>query len=244
MVAKMGLPDDEAIASGWLSKAIESAQMRVEQQHYDIRKQLLEYDDVPNQQRTAFYSQRDDVLRGQTEAWEHVREGMFHAMLDRYIPLDSFSEQWDLTGAVRCLNDDWDVPADIPEHADDMDARELRSYWWKLAEKQYAEHIGSLPLEVQRQMLASTVVRAMDIWWQRHLTELDRLREGIHLRAYAQQEPKTVYKKEAYAMFETMVASLRMEAALSLQRSRVILALPSEGDDWVQSPPVLDQLPA
>lgn len=244
MVAKMGLPNDEAIASGWLSKAIESAQMRVEQQHYDIRKQLLEYDDVPNQQRTAFYSQRDDVLRGQTEAWEHVREGMFHAMLDRYIPLDSFSEQWDLTGAVRCLNDDWDVPADIPENADDMDAQELRSYWWKLAEEQYAEHIGSLPLEVQRQMLASTVVRAMDIWWQRHLTELDRLREGIHLRAYAQQEPKTVYKKEAYAMFETMVASLRMEAALSLQRSRVILALPSEGDDWVQAPPVLEQLPA
>ena len=74
--------------------------------------------------------------------------------------------------------------------------------------------------------------------------ESTRLREGIHLRAYAQQDPKTVYKKEAYAMFEAMVASLRMEVALSLQRSRVILAVPSEGDDWVQSPPVLDQLPA
>ena len=245
MVKKLGLEPGEAIASPWLSKAIEGAQKRVEGQHYEIRKQLLEYDDVANAQRMAFYTQRDAVLAGTVDAWVDIRREALSAVIANRVPKNTMFEQWDLPGLEQYLREDWDILVDLQEaaEADSLEPSDIMGRVLESADNIYGQHVGALPDSVQEQMIGSTVLKAMDMWWQRHLTELDRLREGIHLRAYAQQDPKQIYKKEAFEMFENMVEGLRMDTARSLQMSRVLFEIPHEGQEFEPTSPILERMP-
>lgn len=246
MVKKLGLEEGEAIASPWLSKSIEGAQKRVENQHYEVRKQLLEYDDVANAQRMAFYNQRDDVLQGVIEDWLDIRKDALSALITRNIPRNSIQEEWNLPKLEQTLKDDWDIVVDLQESArdDNIESSDIMLQVLQTADNIYSQHVGALPESVQEQMIGSTVLRAMDMWWQRHLTELDRLREGIHLRAYAQQDPKQIYKKEAFEMFKNMVEGLRVDTARSLQMSRVLFEIPHEGQEFESQAPTLNMMPA
>ena len=246
MVKKLGLDPGEAIASPWLSKAIEGAQKRVENQHYEIRKQLLEYDDVANAQRMAFYTQRDAVLAGTVDSWVDIRREALSAVVAHRVPKDTMFEQWDLPGLEQYLRNDWDIVVDLQKAAlaDSLEPSDIMLQVLASADGIYGQHVGALPDSVQEQMIGSTVLKAMDMWWQRHLTELDRLREGIHLRAYAQQDPKQIYKKEAFEMFENMVEGLRIDTARSLQMSRVLFEIPHEGQEFEQDAPILERMPS
>lgn len=246
MVNKLGLDPGEAIASPWLSKAIEGSQKRVENQHYEVRKQLLEYDDVANAQRMAFYTQRDEVLGGTVDSWIDIRKEALRAAVSNRVPDNSMFEQWDLPSLEQYLRDDWDIVVDLQNaaEAESLEPSDIMLQVLQSADNIYGQHVGALPDSVQEQMIGSTVLKAMDMWWQRHLTELDRLREGIHLRAYAQQDPKQIYKKEAFDMFKNMVDGLRMDTARSLQMSRVLFEIPHEGQEFEQETPTLDRLPA
>ena len=245
MVKKLGLEPGEAIASPWLSKAIEGAQKRVENQHYDVRKQLLEYDDVANAQRVAFYTQRDAILAGTVDTWVDIRREALSAVVANRVPDNTMLEQWDLPGLEQYLRDDWDIVVDLEQaaEADSLEPSDIMGRVLESADSIYGQHVGALPESVQEQMIGSTVLKAMDMWWQRHLTELDRLREGIHLRAYAQQDPKQIYKKEAFEMFQNMVEGLRMDTARSLQMSRVLFEIPHEGQEFEQQAPTLERMP-
>lgn len=246
MVKKLGLAPGEAIASSWLSKAIEGAQKRVENQHYDIRKQLLEYDDVANAQRMAFYAQRDSVLGGTVDAWIDVRRDALSTAVSNRVPEDTMEEQWDLSALEQHLQTDWDIAVDLQQDVEinNLGPQDIMRKVLERADSVYGLHVGALPETVQEQMIGSTVLKAMDMWWQRHLTELDRLREGIHLRAYAQQDPKTIYKREAFEMFKSMVDGLRMDTARSLQMSRVLFEIPHDGQEFENELPTLERLPS
>ena len=246
MVKKLGLSPGEAIASPWLSKAIEGAQKRVENQHYEIRKQLLEYDDVANAQRMAFYTQRDEVLHGTVESWMDIRREALASVVAHRVPNNSILEEWDLPSLETHLRDDWDILVDLQASAqsDTLDPSDIVVQVLDSADTIYGQHVGALPDSVQEQMVGSTVLKAMDMWWQRHLTELDRLREGIHLRAYAQQDPKQIYKKEAFEMFQNMVHGLRMDTARSLQLSRVLFEIPHDGQEFESQSPILERMPS
>ncbi len=240
MVNKMGMADNEALESAWLSRTIEKAQQRVENQNYEVRKQLLEYDDVANAQRKAFYVHRDAILRGEIDNALTVRDEMLYQEMVQYIPPNSIIEEWDIKGLLQYLEDQWDVKLDAALVTACNEAHEVHHLVTTKAHAIYNEHLGALPSEVQHQMIASTMIKAMDMWWQRHLTELDALREGIHLRAYAQQDPKQIYKKEAFSMFESMVQGMKLDTAKSLQLSRILYHIPHEGAEFEPQIPTLD----
>lgn len=227
MVKKLGLEPGEAIASPWLSRSIEGAQKKVENQHYEVRKQLLEYDDVANAQRVAFYRQRDEVLKGVLDHWLTIRKDALMSLVSDEIPDGSLFEEWNLSQFEKNLRENWDIVVDLQE-AQDLDPSDIMARVLQTADDIYGRHVGALPETVQEQMISSTVLKTMDDWWQRHLTELDRLREGIHLRSYAQQDPKQIYKKEAFEMFKHMVEGLRVDTARTLQLARVLFEMPSD----------------
>jgi len=216
IMGKLNMPDGEAIEHPWVTRAIENAQRKVEGRNFDIRKQLLEYDDVANDQRKVIYEQRNELLEavdvGETIA--AMREDVLAGIIATHIPPDSVEELWDVPALERELKTE--VGLDIPlqkmlEDNPDMHEETLREHIITAANKAYAEKEALASPEILRQFERSVMLQSLDNHWREHLANLDHLRQGIHLRSYAQKNPKQEYKREAFELFEGLLNTIKNE---------------------------------
>ncbi len=216
IMGKLNMPDGEAIEHPWVTRAIENAQRKVEGRNFDIRKQLLEYDDVANDQRKVIYEQRNELLEaadvGETIA--AMREDVLVNMIATHIPPESVEEQWDVPALERELKGE--VGLDLPlqkmlEENPDIHEETLREFIISEANKAYAEKEALASAEILRQFERSVMLQSLDNHWREHLAALDHLRQGIHLRSYAQKNPKQEYKREAFELFEVLLNTIKTE---------------------------------
>jgi preprotein translocase subunit SecA len=223
LMQKLGMEEGEAIEHPWVTKAIENAQRKVEGRNFDIRKQLLEFDDVANDQRKVVYQQRRELMDSDdvSDTIEMMQVDVVNRLLDTYIPPQSLEEQWRVPGAEKALADafgaEWPLQRWLDEdeslHEDTLRQRVLDT----LAER-YADKEKVVGGEVMRQVEKAVMLQTLDTQWKDHLAAMDYLRQGIHLRGYAQKNPKQEYKREAFAMFSAMLDSIKTEVVGTLAK--------------------------
>jgi preprotein translocase subunit SecA len=213
---RLKMPEGEAIEAGMVTRSIESAQRKVEARNFDIRKQLLEYDDVSNDQRKVIYQQRNDILDAQdlNAQIAGLREGSFTDLVRQYVPEESVEEQWDLLALERVLADEWQIDLPLREQVKvataitDLDILETVIAAAHASFEVKLQAIGAenfLPFE------RVVLLQSIDTHWREHLSALDYLRQGIHLRGYAQKQPKQEYKREAFELFGQLLDSVKNE---------------------------------
>jgi preprotein translocase subunit SecA len=228
---RLGMKDGEAIEHPWVSKAIANAQRKVETRNFDIRKQLLEFDDVANDQRRAIYSQRNDLLEATdiSDTIESIREDVFNSVISSYIPPQSLEEMWDIAGLEERLQNDFDLTLPISEWLDSehqLYEETLRERILEKAIEAYKAKEEIVGAEAIRHFEKGVMLQTLDTLWKEHLASMDYLRQGIHLRGYAQKDPKQEYKRESFAMFGNMLESLKYEVISIL--SKVQVRVPEE----------------
>ncbi len=231
MMRKLGMKPGEAIEHPWVTKAIANAQRKVESRNFDIRKQLLEYDDVANDQRRAIYSQRNELLdvSDVSETINSIREDVFKSVIDSYIPPQSLEEMWDVAGLEERLKNDFDLDMPIAEWLDkepELHEETLRERILTQAKEVYQRKEEVVGTEMMRNFEKGVMLQTLDSLWKEHLAAMDYLRQGIHLRGYAQKDPKQEYKRESFAMFAAMLESLKYEVVSTL--SKVQVRMPEE----------------
>ncbi|WP_367299888.1 preprotein translocase subunit SecA [Hafnia alvei] len=231
MMRKLGMKPGEAIEHPWVTKAIANAQRKVESRNFDIRKQLLEYDDVANDQRRAIYTQRNELLdvSDVSETITSIREDVFKTVLDTYIPPQSLEEMWDIEGLQERLKNDFDLEMPIKEWLDkepELHEETLRERIFQQAVEVYQRKEEVVGVEMMRNFEKGVMLQTLDSLWKEHLAAMDYLRQGIHLRGYAQKDPKQEYKRESFAMFASMLESLKYEVISVL--SKVQVRMPEE----------------
>ena len=231
MMRKLGMKPGEAIEHPWVTKAIANAQRKVESRNFDIRKQLLEYDDVASDQRRAIYSQRNELLdvSDVSETIASIREDVFKTMIDSYIPPQSLEEMWDVEGLEQRLKTDFELEMPIADWLDkepELHEETLRERIMELAKESYARKEEVVGAEMMRNFEKGVMLQTLDSLWKEHLAAMDYLRQGIHLRGYAQKDPKQEYKRESFAMFAAMLESLKYEVVSVL--SKVQVRMPEE----------------
>ncbi|QHE87956.1 preprotein translocase subunit SecA [Hydrogenophaga sp. BPS33] len=223
---RLKMPEGEAIEAGIVTRSIESAQRKVEARNFDIRKQLLEYDDVSNDQRKVIYQQRNDILdatslRAQIDA---LREGCFVDLVHQYVPEGSVEEQWDLPALERVLREEWAVEAPVTAWVSDaeaIDVEEIVERVQAAANTVFAGKVGLVGEENFTQFERVVLLQTIDGQWRDHLSALDYLRQGIHLRGYAQKQPKQEYKREAFVLFGQLLDSVKNDVTRVLMNVRV-----------------------
>ncbi|MDC5277953.1 SEC-C metal-binding domain-containing protein [Acinetobacter baumannii] len=221
----------EAIEHPWVTKAIANAQRKVESRNFDIRKQLLEYDDVASDQRRAIYSQRNELLdvSDVSETINSIREDVFKTVIDSYIPTQSLEEMWDVEGLEQRLKNDFDLDMPIAQWLEDepqLHEETLRERILQLAIADYQRKEEVVGFDMMRNFEKGVMLQTLDSLWKEHLAAMDYLRQGIHLRGYAQKDPKQEYKRESFAMFAAMLESLKYEVISVL--SKVQVRMPEE----------------
>ncbi|CRY54515.1 MULTISPECIES: preprotein translocase subunit SecA [Yersinia] len=231
MMRKLGMKPGEAIEHPWVTKAIANAQRKVESRNFDIRKQLLEYDDVASDQRRAIYSQRNELLdvSDVSETINSIREDVFKTVIDSYIPTQSLEEMWDVEGLEQRLKNDFDLDMPIAQWLEDepqLHEETLRERILQQAIEVYQRKEEVVGVEMMRNFEKGVMLQTLDSLWKEHLAAMDYLRQGIHLRGYAQKDPKQEYKRESFAMFASMLESLKYEVISVL--SKVQVRMPEE----------------
>lgn len=226
MMRKLGMKEGEAIEHPWITKAIANAQKKVESRNFDIRKQLLEYDDVANDQRKAIYSQRNDLLDNADikETIDSIHGDVFTTVIDQYIPPQSIEEMWDIPGLEAALKSDFDLDLPIAKWLDEeqnLHEETLRERIIQLAQNKYLEKENIAGSEAFRQFEKSVMLQTLDTLWKEHLAAMDYLRQGIHLRGYAQKDPKQEYKRESFNMFASMLDTLKYDVIGILSRVQI-----------------------
>lgn len=226
MMKKLGMEEGEAIEHPWVSRAIENAQRKVETRNFDIRKNLLEFDDVANDQRKVIYEQRNELLDASdiSDTISVIREDVINGIVDEYIPPQSLEEMWDVPGLERRLQADFGL--EVPVSAwltenDKLHDEQLREQIQAVAAKDYADKEEIVGSEVIRQFESSVMLQTLDTLWKEHLAAMDHLRQGIHLRGYAQKNPKQEYKRESYELFTQLLENLKREVVSILSRVKV-----------------------
>ena len=213
MLKKLGLEEGEAIVHSWINKALEKAQQKVEARNFDIRKQLLRFDDVMNDQRKVIYEQRKDLMRAEdvVDTIIDMRHEVIEDMVARCVPSDAMSEQWDLDGLHKeCLQLlSLDLPISDWAKEEGIADEEILERLTNLADRKMAEKAANHGPEIMRLAEKSLLLQILDHSWKEHLLQLDHLRQGIGLRAYAQRDPLNEYKREAFEMFEEMLRRVR-----------------------------------
>ena len=225
IMQKVGMERGEAIESGMVTNSIERAQRKVEGRNFDIRKQLLEYDDVANEQRQIIYSQRDQLLDEDdvAEMITNIRADVIHTGIDRYIPPMSVEEQWDIPGLEQYLKTEFaqELPvASWLEEDTNLHEETLRERIIGSVQSTYDEK-GSLIGDAMRQIEKQVTLQVLDGLWKDHLQTMDQLRQGIHLRAYANKNPKQEYKREAFELFEALLERLKQEVVRILSHLQI-----------------------
>jgi len=227
LMQRLGMKPGEAIEHRFVNRAIENAQRKVEAHNFDIRKNLLEYDDVANDQRKVIYQQRNELIDSGDDISEvitNLRRDVLRDTSYRFVAPGSIDDSWDLDGLTRTLNDDYGIDFDARKHIEahpDTDAEDLGEAVAAAADTSYAERETSIGSEVLRQVERSIMLNALDQQWKEHLARMDYLRQGIHLRSFAQKQPKQEYKREAFELFDQMLGKLKLEVVGILYRFRL-----------------------
>jgi preprotein translocase subunit SecA len=223
---RLKLPDGEAIEAGIVTRSIESAQRKVEARNFDIRKQLLEYDDVANDQRQVVYADRNALLEAEefSERVRDLRHRVFTDLFRAHVPADTVEEQWDLPGLQKALADEWqlEVPlVDMTRELSDASDDDLLELVIKAADELYQSKVDAVGAEAFTGFERSVMLQVIDQHWREHLSSLDYLRQGIHLRGYAQKNPKQEYKRESFELFGVMQERVRNDVTRILMTVRI-----------------------
>src|SRR6476469_150505 len=232
IMQRLKMPEGEPIEHSIVNRSIAKAQNRVESRNFDIRKQLLEYDDVANDQRRVIYQQRNELLEGEdvAETVGNMVRGEVDATVKRFIPPDSVEEQWDVPGLEGALSGDYQLSVPVGEclkAEPDLDDAALRERVEKIAHDAWRSKEEQVGAELLRQFERSLMLQTLDQHWREHLSSLDHLRQGIHLRGYAQKNPKQEYKREAFELFSLMLDSVRNEV------TRILMTVQIRGEEDV-----------
>ncbi|MDB5816997.1 MAG: secA, partial [Rhizobacter sp.] len=226
IMERLKMPDGEAIEAGIVTRSIESAQRKVEARNFDVRKQLLEYDDVSNEQRKVIYSQRNDILEAESLSAqiESLRQATMADVVRAYVPTDSVEEQWNLDGLETALREEWHVElllkAEV-EGSDSITDEDIVEKAVTAADALFASKIEKVGLEQFTPFMRMILLQSIDSHWREHLASLDYLRQGIHLRGYAQKNPKQEYKREAFELFSQMLDTVKMDVTRVLMTVKV-----------------------
>ncbi|NPT40125.1 preprotein translocase subunit SecA [Paraburkholderia sp. 1N] len=231
---RLKMPEGEAIEAGIVSRSIESAQRKVEARNFDVRKQLLEYDDVSNDQRKVIYQQRNELLEANdiTETIGAMRHGVINDIVHQFVPAGSIEEQWDVPELEEVLRNEWQLDLAIQEminESNSISVDEILEAVEAAADEAYESKVEQVGRESFSAFERSIMLQTLDRSWREHLAALDHLRQGIHLRGYAQKNPKQEYKREAFELFAAMLDAVKLEV------TRVVMNV------QIQSPEQLEQ---
>ena len=226
VMARMGLKEDDIIESPLVSKQIANAQRKVEAHNFDIRKNLLDFDDVNNDQRKVIYGQRDELLDAESvkENIDGIRGDVVAETVERFVPPDSIDDQWDLPGLEATLEQEFGLRLDLQGLAkarSELDAEGIQDHVREALDRTFAEKEAQIGDETMRALEKHIMLNVLDDNWKQHLGRMDYLRQGIHLRGYAQKQPKQEYKKEAFQLFSEMLDKVKREVVTLLARVRV-----------------------
>ncbi|THF61888.1 preprotein translocase subunit SecA [Pseudothauera nasutitermitis] len=216
IMVRLKMPEGEAIEHAMVTRSLESAQRKVEQRNFDIRKQLLEYDDVANDQRKVIYQQRNELLETEdiSETIQAMRQGVLHDAFRTHVPEDSVEDQWEIPSLEQSLAADFLLKLPLVEWLKaepNLDADNLLKRILDAAEQAYAAKIALVDPAAWHQFERNVMLQSLDTHWREHLAALDHLRQGIHLRGYAQKNPKQEYKREAFELFEALLDTVRAD---------------------------------
>lgn len=226
LMRRLGVQKGEAITHKLVSRAIENAQRKVEGHNFDMRKQLLEYDNVANDQRTVIYNQRD-ILMGLEDISENIksiRRGVIQEIVTEFVPLHSVEEMWDISGLTAKIQEIFGVELPIQEWLDtdkQLNEEGLRTKIQSTLDKQYEEKSAELGLDMIRRFEKAVMLNSLDTHWKEHLAAMDHLRQSVGLRGYAQKDPKQEYKREAFELFTNMLSNIRRDVISSLAQVEV-----------------------
>jgi preprotein translocase subunit SecA len=224
---RLKLPHGEPIEAGMVTRSIEGSQRKVESRNFDMRKQLLEYDDIANEQRKIIYQQRNDILESDAATINtistNLRQGTLTALMADYIPEDSLEEQWDLEGLQSVLNQEWNIDCDLIALAkqSSTNAETLKTAVLERANTLYQAKLDLVTADAFADFERTLMLQTMDSKWRDHLSALDHLRQGIHLRGYAQKNPKQEYQREAFEMFGALLEHIRSEITRIVMTIRI-----------------------
>ena len=223
---KFKLPEGEAIEHTWVTRAIENAQRKVEARNFDMRKQILEYDDVANDQRKVIYQQRNELLESAdiSETISAMRDGVLDDSISEYIAPHSMEEQWDVPSLERTLAGEFQLELPLVQWLDKdkaLDETGLRQRVLEAAQQQYQAKVDLVGAEGMHQYERIVMLQSLDSHWREHLAALDHLRQGIHLRGYAQKNPKQEYKREAFELFAAMLEGIKREVTQLLMNVQI-----------------------
>ncbi|WP_296946270.1 preprotein translocase subunit SecA [uncultured Massilia sp.] len=223
---RLKMPEGEPIEAGIVTRSIESAQRKVEARNFDIRKQLLEYDDVANDQRKVIYTQRNELLEAadMSELIASLRTGVFTDLVRTYVPAESVEEQWDIAALDNVLANEWMLPvplAKLVEEDGSLNDDDILERVLAAAEESYEAKVGIVGKDAFAGFERNVMLQNIDTHWREHLASLDHLRQGIHLRGYAQKNPKQEYKREAFELFSNMLDMIKNEVIRTIMTVRI-----------------------
>ena len=223
---KLKMPDGEAIEAGIVSRSIEGAQRKVEARNFDIRKQLLEYDDVSNDQRKVIYQQRNEILESESvlDQVTNLRKSAMAGVVRTWVPVESVEEQWDIPALEKVLADEWQVPVALAAEVDKSETitdEDIVNKVVAAADQMFEGKLAVVGQEQFNPFMRMVLLQSIDSHWREHLAALDYLRQGIHLRGYAQKNPKQEYKREAFELFSQLLDVVKMEVTRLLLTVRI-----------------------
>jgi preprotein translocase subunit SecA len=223
---RLKMPEGEAIEAGMVTRSIESAQRKVEARNFDIRKQLLEYDDVSNDQRKVIYQQRNDILDASnlTAQIASLREGCFNDLVRQFVPAESVEEQWDIAGLQNVLHNDWHIELPLVHEVEQAQAitdEDILQKVIEAAHDAFQKKLDVVGVEQFTPFMRAVLLQNIDSHWREHLSSLDYLRQGIHLRGYAQKQPKQEYKREAFELFGQLLDMVKNEVTRVLMTVQI-----------------------
>ena len=226
IMERLKMPDGEAIEAGIVTRSIEGAQRKVEARNFDVRKQLLEYDDVANDQRKVIYQQRNDILEAQSLGAQiaSLRESTMTDVVRTFVPNESVEEQWDLPGLERVLREEWQLDLALQaevEKSSSITDEDIVEKAVKAANEWFDAKVERVGIEQFTPFMRMILLQSIDSHWREHLAALDYLRQGIHLRGYAQKNPKQEYKREAFELFSQMLDVVKMDVTRVLMTVRI-----------------------
>ena len=226
IMVRLKMPEGEAIEAGMVTRSLESAQRKVEQRNFDIRKQLLEYDDVSNDQRKVIYQQRNELLATEdiSETITAMRQGVIYDTFRTYVPEESVEEQWEIAALEQAFESEFQLRVPVGEWIKAepaLDDEEMLKRILAAADETYAAKVAMVNLEAWHQFERNVMLQSLDTHWREHLAALDHLRQGIHLRGYAQKNPKQEYKREAFELFESLLQLVRSEVTKLLMTVQI-----------------------
>ncbi|HMC13105.1 MAG TPA: SEC-C metal-binding domain-containing protein, partial [Gallionellaceae bacterium] len=226
IMQRFKLPEGEAIEHTWVTRAIENAQRKVEARNFDMRKQILEYDDVANDQRKVIYEQRNELLESEdiSETITAMRDSVLNDNTSEYIPPGSMEEQWNVPALEKALAAEHQLHLPLAQWLDQdkkLDEHGLRERVMQSAQQQYQGKVDQVGAEIMHQYERMVMLSNVDQHWREHLAALDHLRQGIHLRGYAQKNPKQEYKREAFELFAAMLEAIKRDVTQNLMNVHI-----------------------